>query len=135
MAERCPVLRFEVEKVPSRIRPTHFYVYAYANGTEMGYGVLDVPQTGSTAQVGYIAVEKLRCGYGTKLYEKMQQIACENRRRLVSDRLRSAMAEGFWKKQFRKGRARCIPNGVKYRCKRYEMIEICPKDSSLARAR
>lgn len=59
-----------------------------------------------------------RCGVGTMLYERAAAEACERGLRLASDRERSKGAETFWRKQVRKGRARCIDR--KRRGDRYE---------------
>jgi hypothetical protein len=84
-----------------------------------------------------------RCGYGTKLYEMMRDIACQDGVKLQSDRERTEFSDGFWKKQAKKGRARCVePIDWDQRdndllpedatCGWYEMKETCPRDRSLA---
>lgn len=50
----------------------------------------------------------LGCGIGTQMYEAAWEVACGQQRRLASDRSRSDAAEGFWSKQKKKGRARCV---------------------------
>lgn len=42
---------------------------------------------------------------GTRMYEMLAAFACERGRVLVSDRARTDASEGFWRKQFDKGRA------------------------------
>jgi GNAT superfamily N-acetyltransferase len=46
-------------------------------------------------------------GVGTQLYEAAFEEACRQGKPLLSDDMRSAYAEAFWRKQARKGRARC----------------------------
>ena len=84
-----------------------------------------------------------RCGYGTKLYEKMRDVACDYGVPLASDRIRSEFSDGFWRKQLRKGRAKCaspvypdqledegIPEDSP--CGTFVMKQACPRDRSLA---
>lgn len=63
----------------------------------------------------WFAVERLmvdfplrRRGLMTRMYEVAAQDACDSGAVLVSDTERSAFAEAFWRKQKRKGRARCL---------------------------
>ena len=46
---------------------------------------------------------------GTRLYEEALKEACSQGRDLQSDMVRSQLAEAFWRKQHRKGRAKCLP--------------------------
>lgn len=97
--------------------------------------------------IGLIHVHKdyRRCGIGTKLYEMVAQGACDLGARLTSDQYRSEASEGFWAKQVKKGRARCIksadpdwvsttdptftaPRYGRGNCDRYELIG-CPISS------
>lgn len=84
-----------------------------------------------------------RCGVATRLYEILAQVACDTGRKLASDTMRSDASEGFWVKQARKGRARCVPGaGERIRddftsdtknpwpCEYYEMKSSCPRDLS-----
>ena len=48
-------------------------------------------------------------GLGTKMYEQALAFSCEQGKPLVSDSQRSEFAEAFWRKQWAKGRAECIP--------------------------
>lgn len=94
-----------------------------------------------------------RCGVGTRMYEKAAAIACEHRARLISDRGRTVASQGFWAKQTRKGRARCVPSDMpgerlkwdsavndfvwtgEWPCERYVMKEACPKKINLSGTR
>ncbi len=75
-----------------------------------------------------------RCGYGTKLYEKMREIACDKGKKLASDAVRTEFAEGFWLKQVRKRRAQCIRDAAAWQaeeiagsdCGQYAMRRACP---------
>lgn len=59
--------------------------------------------------VNAINVTDKRCGIGTRLYEHAAKIACrEFGAPLASDVQRSGFAQGFWKKQVDKGRAKCV---------------------------
>jgi len=59
-------------------------------------------------------------GLATRLYERGLALSCKPQgrhtaRALSSDLVRSVFAEAFWRKQERKGRARCVPgHGVYY---------------------
>lgn len=66
-----------------------------------------VPAAGSMSR-DVRAEDLLGCGIGTQMYEAAWEVACGMRKRLASDRARSDAAEGFWAKQKRKGRARCV---------------------------
>lgn len=63
--------------------------------------------------VGYVSVppELRRKGVATALYEVALEHACREKRQLASDVERSHFAEAFWRKQVRKGRARCLRRG------------------------
>jgi hypothetical protein len=53
-----------------------------------------------------VVSEKIRRGFGTKMYEAAAQLACRKYGLpLASDTTRSDMADGFWWKQWKKGRA------------------------------
>lgn len=60
--------------------------------------------------VGFSAVDRSmqRCGIATKLYEMVAQGACDLGYKLSSDTYRSKSSQGFWTKQVKKGRARCV---------------------------
>lgn len=61
-----------------------------------------------SGRVSYIRVpnqEFRRCGIATKIYEAASKFACDVLNKpLRSDSIRSAEADGFWKKQEQKGR-------------------------------
>lgn len=50
-------------------------------------------------------------GVGTRLYEAALREACALNQGLASDTVRSIFAEAFWRKQARKGRAKCLERG------------------------
>lgn len=52
---------------------------------------------------------------GTRLYEAANELACSERKPLVSDHERSPFAESFWRKQVSRGRAMCLPEKGKGR--------------------
>ena len=67
--------------------------------------------------VGFVEVkpEHRAKRWGTRLYEEALRESCEVRKPLASDTTRSEFSEAFWRKQERKGRARCIKGkGAKY---------------------
>lgn len=66
---------------------------------------------GKALEVTSIAIDdpdQRRCGLGTKLYEAAAKWGCTHDLKLTSDVLRSVDSQGFWEKQARKGRARCM---------------------------
>lgn len=64
---------------------------------------------GAYVNVDNIAVGPRDRGIGTKLYGTAAHWACQTARRpLASDERRSVAAQGFWAKQVRKRRARCV---------------------------
>jgi len=76
---------------------------------ELGY--IKLSRVEKTPMVEHVRVraELHRSGLGTKLYEAAAKAACELfEHPLVSDEKRSAADDGFWQKQVRKGRARCV---------------------------
>lgn len=107
----------------------------------------------STAHV-VVKPDVQRCGVGTRLYEIAAQGACDMGYKLASDSYRSSMSQGFWAKQMKKGRARCIstadpviteqqerefPTDAEARygrggCDRYELV-ACPVGSLAGRHR
>jgi len=74
-----------------------------------------------------------RCGLGTRMYEALAAMACKRGLPLRSDWARSPMADQFWRKQYVKGRAKCLKRtGENNRhCEQYELTDPCP--TSLAR--
>lgn len=72
-----------------------------------------------------------REGIGTKLYEAAAKEACRKfKRPLASDRSRSSMADGFWEKQVRKGRAVCAQSREDGSCVFYRLKDCGVKDLS-----
>lgn len=49
---------------------------------------------------------------GTRIYEEAARVACSRGKPLVSDIIRSAFAEAFWRKQVRRGRAKCATKRI-----------------------
>lgn len=99
--------------------------------------------TGYTVKWSSVRPQYRRCGYGTQLYEKLRDVSCQAGVRLRSDFERTEFSDGFWKKQTKKGRARCIADISDRQfdkhllpqdatCGVYEMKEVCPRDRSLA---
>lgn len=71
----------------------------------------DLPVVGRIARVESVSLfpEYHRRGIGTQIYEAAARAACSVfRAPLASAGYRTSMSEGFWKKQFSKGRARKI---------------------------
>jgi hypothetical protein len=153
-----PITFRRIEKVPAADWEgrfsQQFEIQALMGGRPAGYLNARLRQLG---RVGYVLVAETieirtppRCGLGTKIYEQALQLACEKNARLASDVARSDAAEGFWRKQVRKGRARCYRRtapGIKvaydyeqrrfaetdekWSCNRYLMREACPPEMSL----
>lgn len=109
-AVSCP--RFKIRAVEygwSKDKPT-------AADFEMTVGVRHVGRLmtsvqGNSLEVTSIAIDdpnQRRCGLGTKLYEAAAKWGCERGLKLTSDVLRSTDSQGFWEKQVKKGRARCM---------------------------
>lgn len=84
--------------------------------------VVVIPQVGllrlddgerNTLRVGVVDVfpAHQRKGYATKLYAEAFAEACRTGKLLVSDTMRSHIAEAFWRKQARKRRAFCSEKG------------------------
>lgn len=153
----CPRLRFRIVKPP-------FYTSegvvlrgieahrADLKANDNPVGMVNVRQdNGGAPRVTYIGVSEQyqRCGVGTQLYERAAQLACKTfKKPLRSDVERSAMADGFWQKQVRKGRAVCldtvsareddgydaIPAHGRSGCYQYALLK-CPAPPSLAGVR
>lgn len=80
-----------------------------------------------------------RAKLGTKLYEKALELTCREGLRLGSSSMRSEFSEAFWRKQVRKGRARCeggkgVGPGSYYRIPRAELLELGLQDSEVREA-
>jgi hypothetical protein len=101
--------------------------------------------------VSMVKAKRLRCGVGTRIYEQALKLACKHQRRLTSDTSRTVYSEKFWRKQVRKGRARCIDRSRpaakltyedgyfahvgEWPCLRYRMKTTCPQRFELGRGR
>lgn len=101
-------------------------------------GALVVKDKGADyAYVGSIRVQPQyqRKGIGTRIYEAAARASCEAfKLPLASDFHRSKMAQGFWRKQWKKGRAERvkIPEGVKHNSERKTFFMLsCPAPKSL----
>lgn len=126
---QCGRITFKVNR-----KTYNFYVNAYMAGEEVGDARLCLYKTyrykGRVAIVKWIGVKQPGCGIGTRLYERLHQIACRNKARLMSDTMRSNYSEGFWKKQKSKGRAIYIADRDLY-----IMKKACPKSLALTGAK
>lgn len=104
----CPVFRFEAQD-----RGDHVLVWARRPGPGEGTisGTLRADRDDGALHVKAITVDATarRCGVGTKLYEQIASVACAEGAELRSDRRRTGYSEAFWRKQSKKGRARCNP--------------------------
>ena len=100
-------------------------------------GRLEIRRNAESSQVTWITVAEgaRRSGIATRLYEVAARFSCEEwGRRLASDYRgsRAPGAEGFWQKQFRKGRAERI--GSESSMSNQFMLS-CPAPESLAGVR
>jgi GNAT superfamily N-acetyltransferase len=142
-----PITRWEVEEIVEDFAPkTRIVGYIAGRKGRMVTGDLQEMRTSRGTPVmmvtwSYAHHEFQRCGYGTQLYQKMRDIACERGAPLASDTSRKPKSEGFWQKQYRKGRARCLgpyaTGGITLIpedaiCEQYIMKQTCPADRSLA---
>lgn len=101
----CPRLTFNVEKQGE----VEVSIKARVGDRMVGRAMLT--NTGTSYYVSTISVASgfpLRCGVGTRLYERALAFACKEKKPLLSDDLRTAASDGFWQKQVAKGRAQCI---------------------------
>jgi hypothetical protein len=115
-------------------------------------GLLQTKTSGSALEVESIAIEDAkfrRCGLGTKLYEAAAKWGCANGMKLTSDVLRTTDSQGFWEKQVKKGRARCMvgasqkastqdtdgPRMGRGGCGMYQLISCSSTDLSRRRRR
>jgi len=90
---------------------------------------------GDRLAVGFVAVApKYReKRWGTRLYEEALRESCATGKPLSSDTQRSEFSEAFWRKQERKGRARCIGEGGAYWAKpRYDLEDMLDNDEITA---
>jgi murein DD-endopeptidase MepM/ murein hydrolase activator NlpD len=110
---------------------------------------LNTERSSNQMIIGMVKVDPgiQRCGVGTRLYERAAARGCNKGLLLRSDSWRTPASEGFWKKQEKKGRARCVvgtgipgkrlmpdmsferdPAGKNklWECDWYEMNDACP---------
>lgn len=95
-----------------------------ADGYDTHFGAIDAAWVDSTGwrrvaqadakalQVTEAEVDPSGCGIGTRLYEALSKVACARGVPFRSDSQLKPDAEGFWKKQVRKGRA--VQHGNRY---------------------
>jgi hypothetical protein len=140
------------QPVTLHVRDNEDYIDVYAlpvgGDDSVGFLSLEVRELEGILKVADANVQMPGCGLGTKLYERGLQIACDRGLRLASSTSRTVASEGFWKKQVRKKRARCVlpqPTrqwrhipGAGYEettrmwpCGRYAMLQACPRGMSL----
>jgi hypothetical protein len=81
---------------------------------------------GLVASLVHVGFEDRRKGYGTRLYEKAANDACDQGLRLMSSTERSVFSEAFWRKQRRKGRAVCLKRNVDRQdnYNRYSLLDL-----------
>lgn len=92
-------------------REDAFVVEASKDGFEIASLEAERALTKPAFRVTGIAIARggpYRSGLGTALYEVALEHACSEGIRIHSDFYRSHFAEAFWRKQFKKGRARCV---------------------------
>lgn len=110
-------------------------VYEAIDGTKR-VGCIRIDDTGEgvTPYWSWVAPTHQRHGIGTKLYEAAARGSCRSfRQPLSSDKDLSDGSRGFWEKQLRKGRARCLFTNDAKQCVHFELA--CPAPKSLAGAR
>lgn len=118
MAQRKPVsctrLRFEATWADT-YKPflTIKALAPYGRASWQEVGTLSAHRIGSSRSPFYVERVDVdpkfqRCGIGTQLYTLAARAACAKRMKLSSDIVRTAMSDGFWQKQVKKGRARCV---------------------------
>jgi hypothetical protein len=148
-APACSRIRIEVE--PTRRTKGGYKISAFTNGDKAGFIGLERDRRGGrylTVEYAVVTADR-RCGIGTKMYERALQLACELGLPLASGHSRTPASEGFWRKQERKGRARCVsqkpasrlapaeegmgPRG-EWPCGQYAMREACPRKIDLTDA-
>lgn len=77
-----------------------------ASGERLGNGQLELRQTVARVKSNHVVPGLERRGIGTKIYEKMAEVARENGYLdFCSDATLSPDSKGFWEKQVAKGRA------------------------------
>lgn len=107
----------------------------YRGASEVGTAELRAtnrtkPRAGGATEpvlkVSYIelAPKERKGRVGTLLYDAMLGEACDRGQPLTSDRMRSHFAEAFWRKQVRKGRAKCVRSGRGGELYRAPLLEL-----------
>jgi hypothetical protein len=130
------VLRSCAIKESGKLERASFTVYRKGEVGTRPVAVLELTRNHSigdavTASTVEIFDPKLRrARWGTKLYERGLELACRHGMTFVSSSMRSEFSEAFWRKQVRKGRARCLRStgknklvGSYYRIPKMELLE------------
>lgn len=147
----CGAITFKTDRYQSGPDAVLIDVDAYMQDRKVGGAGMLITGRGADklAAVSAMGAVTKRCGIGTRLYEHLYKIACDERARLASDTKRTEASEGFWRKQARKGRARCLSREVpgtrlssesklmfrpvgNWPCYRYAMREACPRKIDLS---
>ena len=110
-------------------------------GARLGNVDIEVlPDKQAMTGTAHVLAQYRRCGVGTRLYEAAAAWACIAGHPLRSDASRSAMSEGFWVKQVRRGRAVCAAPAIQWapdahpfsaiagrgNCEYYRLTAPCP---------
>jgi len=125
MSAKCPRLHFEVSELPGGSKSTimGYQIDAYTTdqdsrgrvGRHAGRITLIRRESGPP-YVSHVAVdnELRRCGLA--IYERAAAMSCRefDNTPLHSDTERSVKSDGFWQKQVRKGRAKCVRTVEEY---------------------
>jgi hypothetical protein len=151
LADSCPVVKFETRQPPKGSGIRGAAIAAIVNGESVGQAIVVYGEGVPYVSDIRVAAEMKRCGVGTKLYEQAAQFACKTfKEPLHSDVERSAMSQGFWQKQVKKGRASCVSDmravdedevpdwmatAGRDGCVRYRLTCPAPKDLSRRRRR
>lgn len=112
-----------------------------STGARLGHVDIEVlPDNMAMTGTAHVLTQYRRCGVGTRLYEAAAAWACTAGHPLRSDASRSAMSEGFWAKQVRRGRAVCAAPAIQWErdahpfsaiagrgdCEYYRLTAPCP---------
>ena len=128
-----------------RDRRRQFKLMAEINGEIVGHVIVSNERHVRHAEIYRIAIDKdmRRKRIGTALYEAAAQLSCQRfKKPLASDKVRSPMADQFWRKQVARGRAHCSRvspkpgagrDAGKPWCEHY--VLSCPAPGSLSRGR
>jgi GNAT superfamily N-acetyltransferase len=105
----CPVLKIKTAELGGS-----YEIYATHKAKIIGF-LIARPDSRPVRGKSFLRVEGVeveppyrRCGVGTRLYEVAAKLACSRGETLSSDVNRSVDSQGFWAKQVKKGRAKCV---------------------------